>query len=76
MVCRVMMRGVRLHRAILGLGVPEAQADHVVEAMSDFATRDDLAREMAHLESRLFAKLLLAMIAVVGVAVAILAIVN
>ena len=62
-----MMRGVKLRRVLKGMGATDQQSDEFIDAMDDFATKDYLHQELKALESRLFNKMLLAMIALGGV---------
>ena len=71
-----MIRGVKLRRVLKGLRATDDQSEEFIEAMDDFATKDYLYEELKALESRLFNKMVLAMIALGGVIIGALALID
>ena len=71
-----MMRGVKLRRVLKGLRATDDQSEEFIEAMDDFATKDYLHQELKALEGRLFNKMVLALIALGGVIMGAIALID
>ena len=57
------IRAVRIRRVVREIGTTDEQADEFVEAMDDYATKQDLLNALEAMEHRIVNRLLIALMA-------------